>query len=246
MPRIILRVAVTLVLLTTLSLAGRAAPEALARVEIFQARNHEFEGLRFLSGATVLNAAGIGPEASIWDDFEPWVERLEDHPLVVDARVRRRFPNTLVVTVQERAPVGLVPNPTLEPVDREGRFLPLDPSRFPLDYPVLRPGRLSGEDELSQVQVRELAAAAEIMRQEGEFWSGISEVAPGDHGDLVVRWGSPEVVFRLTTPVEPRRIRAGMAALQHARDRTQGQTPRSVDLRFSDRVFLDWGPGGPP
>lgn len=248
MSRIASRVALVLALVWALSLAADAAPQALARVPVFRARNHEFHGLRFLSAQSVLRTAGIGPDASLWDDPEEWEARLERHPLVERARVERRFPWTLVVRVQERSPVGLVPNPTLEPVDAEGRFLPLDPSRFPLDYPVLRPASIegAGKDELSAVAVRDLAAAAALLRSDAEFWSQVSAIEPGPHGELVVHWGSPEILFRLPPRVEPQRLREALAVLADARARGDGRAPMSVDLRFADYVFLDWGRGGKP
>lgn len=221
---------------------GPRVPEALARVDTFRATRHEFEGLRFLTGEAVLTAAGIDQEANIWEDPEPWEERLEQHPLILDAHVGRRFPGTLVISLTERTPVGLVPTPALEPVDREGAFLPLDPSRFPLDYPILRPQPVAGEEdgEASAVQRRELAAAAETMRQESDFWSQVSEIRPGPHGGFEVRWGRPEVLFRLKKPVELRRIRHGMAALEDARSRSGDRLPLKVDLRFEDLVVLGW------
>jgi len=51
--------------------------------------------------------------------------RLRAHPLIRAVEVSRRLPGTLVVEVEERVPVGLVPTPTLQPVDRDGHRLPL-------------------------------------------------------------------------------------------------------------------------
>ena len=245
MTKLLLRVAAAAVLLVLLTLVGREVPAALAKVSTFRATDHEFHGLRFLTDETVLRTAGIGPEANLWDDPSAWEQRLQAHPLVRTASVGRRFPNTLTITVEERTPVGLVPRPTLEPVDREGRALPLDPSRFPLDYPILRPGSVDGverEEEFSAVQLRELAAAAETIRQESDFWSGVSEVRPGPHGGFEVQWGADGalVLFRMAKPVELRRIREGMAALKDARERTEDRWPRSVDLRFANLVILGW------
>lgn len=241
MAKLLLRVGAAAFLLGLLTLVGREVPDALARVGTFRATAHEFHGLRFLTGETVLTAAGIGPEANLWEDPSPWEERLESHPLVRTASVGRRFPSTLTITVEERTPVGLVPRPILEPVDREGRPLPLDPSRFPLDYPILRPGPVEGDEGgTSAVQLRELAAAAEAIRQESEFWSGVSEVRPGPHGGFEVLWGRPTVLFRMAKPLELRRIREGMAALHDARDRAEGRWPLSVDLRFASLVILGW------
>jgi hypothetical protein len=237
----VIRVGAAAALVTLLALAGQRVPEALARVHTFDVTEHEFHGLRFLTEESVLRTAGIGPDANLWEDPASWERRLEAHPLVRRATVGRRFPSTLTITVEERSPVGLVPRPTLEPVDREGRALPLDPSRFPLDYPILRPGSMEGgHGEASTVQLRALAAAAETIRQESEFWSRVSEVRPGPHGGFEVLWGQPTVLFRLAGPVELRRIREGMAALQDARERRGDRWPRSVDLRFAHRVILGW------
>lgn len=248
MSRIAFRVALLLALGWTLSLAAARAPDALAKVPVFRARHHEFHGLRFLTSQTILRTAGIGPDASLWEDPHAWEERLERHPMVQDAHVRRRFPSTLVVTVEERSPVGLVPTPTLEPVDAEGRFLPLDPSRFPLDYPILRPGHIqgSGDDEMSHLKIRELAAAAALMRGDAEFWSQVSVIEVGPQGGLVVHRGQPEVLFRLPSTVEPHRLREAMVVLTDAVSRGGGRVPESVDLRFADYVFLDWGREGRP
>lgn len=246
--RLVVRVALVGALVWTLSLIGDFAPGLLAKVPVFRARNHEFHGLRFLNEEMVRTTAGIGPEASLWDDPTPWEEALERHPLVREAHVDRRFPSTLVVRVQERAPVGLVPTPTLAPVDAEGNLLPLDPARFPLDYPILRVATVSDEEgeTLSGIRLRKLAGAAAVLRADAEFWSAISEVAEGTHGELLVRRGSPEVVFLFPPQVEPHRIREGMAVLEDALARSQGRAPIRVDLRFEDNVFLDWGREGRP
>ncbi|MDT8340497.1 MAG: FtsQ-type POTRA domain-containing protein [Longimicrobiales bacterium] len=231
----------------SLVLVGEFAPEALAGISVFRVRTHEFHGLRFLDPGAVLRTAGIGPDASLWDDPGPWEERLARHPLVVRAEIRRRFPSTLVVSVEEREPVGLVPAPTLVAVDAGGQRLPLDPTRFPLDYPVLRPDgrRGEGSGEVSD-PVGRLARAAAVMRTDAEFWSEVSEVEYAPGGGMIIHRGDPEVLFLLSEDVEPRRLREGMAVLEDALQRSAGRRPKRVDLRFQEHVFLDWGRGGPP
>jgi hypothetical protein len=242
MSRIAFRVGLGIALVWVLALAAEVAPNALAKVPVFRARNHDFVGLRYLTPETVLRTAGIGPDASLWDDPTAWEARLERHPLVHRARVRRRFPVTLVVEVEERLPVGLVPTPTLEPVDAEGRYLPLDPSRFALDFPVLRPGPRADDDGApSPVEIRELAAAAAVMRSEPDFWSEISEIGRGPQGGIVVRRGQPEVVFHFPPRVELTRIREALAVLRDAERRGVHRPPHSVDLRFAGYVYPYWG-----
>jgi cell division protein FtsQ len=57
---------------------------------------------------------------------------------VESVTVTRRLPGTLVVRVLERQPVALVETPGgLRAVDERGRRLPLDPSKTPVDAPVV-------------------------------------------------------------------------------------------------------------
>lgn len=246
--RIVLRLGFLVVLVGVVSLVGRAVPDALARIPVFQAREYEFRGLRFLSDSSALETADFAPDASLWDDPTEWERRLEAHPLVDEARVSRRFPHTLVVEVKEREPVGLVPTPTLEPVDRDGRYLPVDPARVPLDYPILRPTTVDQVPESAPpaVRIRELADAAERLRADAEFHREISEIARGAHGEIVVRRGQPEVEFLLPPVVDVAMLRLALQALDEARVRGGGRTPFRVDLRFADKIFLDWGSGGLP
>ncbi|UCC26544.1 MAG: FtsQ-type POTRA domain-containing protein [Gemmatimonadales bacterium] len=242
MSRAFFRVGLAIALVWVVSVAVEVAPAALAKVPVFRVRDHDFVGLRYLTPETVLRTAGIGPDASVWDEATAWEERLERHPLVREARIRRRFPTTLVVEVDERIPVGLVPTPTLEPVDAEGRYLPLDPSRFPLDFPVLRPRpAVDGNVTPPHAEIRELAAAAAVMRTEPDFWSEISEIGHGPQGGIVVRRGQPEVVFHFPPKVDVTRVREALAVLRDAEYRGVRRPPESVDLRFAGYVYPYWG-----
>lgn len=246
--RMVLRVGVLVALVGGVYLAGQAVPEALARIPVFQAREFEFRGLRLLSDSSARAAAAFEPDASLWDDPSTWEERLEAHPLVVEARVSRRFPHTLVVEVEEREPVGLVPTPTLEPVDEDGRYLPVDPGRVPLDYPILRPTVVEQEVEgpPPAVRVRALADAASRLQASTEFWRDISEIAPGANGEIVVRWGHPQVTFLLPPVVDVAVLRQALQALEEAGSRGDGRVPTRIDLRWAGMIVVGWGEEGLP
>lgn len=248
MSRPLFRIGLAVALVATLVTALEQAPELLARVPIFEAKDHEFHGLTYLTEEAVLRTAGIGPDANLWEDPAVWEERLERHPLVAVAQVERRFPGTLVIRVEERRPVGLVPTPVLAPVDAEGRYLPLDPSRFPLDYPILRPARggVFGEGKPASIHVRPLARAAAALRSDPEFWTDVSEIRIDHHGAVEVRWGQPEIVFQFPPQVESRRIRVGMAAVADAQRRAGDRRLLRVDQRFGDHVTLEWDREGAP
>ena len=222
-----------LAVLLALVAAGGRVREALMGMEAFRVTDVELEGGLHLTRDEAAAAAAVPPGASVWDDPTPWEERLRAHPLVRAARVRKRLPGTLVLVVEEREPVGLLPTPTLEPVDGEGRILPLDPAADALDLPLVRvdltdPGRL-------RILAGELAR---LGRVDPAFLGGVSEVAADERGDVVASWGVPMVTFRFRPRTPPRRLKEGLRALAHATDRKGGGAPRAVDLRWADQVVV--------
>lgn len=207
----------------------------IARSEVFRVAELELEGERYLTLQEAAAAADVPKEASVWDDPVEWEARLSAHPLVRSARVRRRIPGTLVFVVEEREPVGLVPTPTLEAVDAEGRILPIDPSEHGLDLPLLQvPPKSKDADKTRAV----LAAEADrLVRVDPEFAGRLSELARDERGDLVARWGDPVVTFRFTPSVDARKLREGMLVFFDAAAES-GEPPATVDLRFDEQVVV--------
>jgi hypothetical protein len=208
-------------------------PEALRGMETFRVVEIEMEGTRHLGRDAAVAAAGIPQGASVWDDLSPWSTALAGHPLVRAVKIQRRLPSTLVLVVEERDPVALLPTPTLEPVDEEGHLLPLDPALHPLDLPLLR---VEASDTLA---VRLLAAElARLGRVEPAFLGEVSEAEVDERGDLVARWGGAPVTFRFRKDVPPVRLRDGVRAMEDAARRQEGEPPASVDLRWADQVVV--------
>jgi cell division septal protein FtsQ len=212
-----------------LAWAAPRVPGWLAEVGWLRVRRVAVEGVRYLSAEEVERAAGVPAEANLWEDTAPVAARVRSHPLVRDAHVRRKLPGTLVVQVDEREPIALVPTPTLEPIDREGRLLPIDPARHALDLPVLRPGPVP--------DVRATREAARLAELDPEFWSAVSVVTAEGAGDLTLEWGDPPLRIRLRTPVEPVRLREARAVLADLTERS-GRRPAMLDLRFADQVVV--------
>lgn len=250
------RVGGALVLAGLLVVLGLVTPRALRAIgdaELFRVSRVELEGGRFLTLEQAATAAAIPAEASVWDDRSPWVAGLERHPLVKSARVRRRLPSTLVLVVEEREPVGLVPTPTLAPVDEEGNLLPLDPSRQALDLPLLGVAApatrapASAADSAAAAEATRAARAAlaaetaRLGRIDPEFAARISELSADEQGGLIARWGEPAVAFRFRPRVPARRLREGVLALEDAMRTLDGTSPQSIDLRFAEQVVVRRG-----
>jgi cell division protein FtsQ len=114
------------------------AAKRLAAHPYFALAPIQVDGNRWLTRAEVLAQAEVADGHSVWG-AAPHVlrARLLRHPRIQQATVRREFPNSLRITVQERRPAAIVRLDTLNYVDRHGHVLgPLrdDDSR---DFPLI-------------------------------------------------------------------------------------------------------------
>ena len=114
------------------------APHVLRRLSFFRVRRVEILGTRYTSPSELLDRLKVDTTRSVWDPLDPLAARVRTHAQVESVTVTRRLPGTLIVQVKERHPVALVNAPGgLRAVDERGRRLPLDPSRTPVDAPVV-------------------------------------------------------------------------------------------------------------
>ena len=218
------------------ALAADWLPDALAELEFFRARDYRVAGTRLLEEQQVLAAAAISPLASVFDDLTSIELRLERHPLIRRAHVTAELPRTLVITIEERIPVGFVAGPVLEPVDRDGQVLPLDPVEHRLDLPVLI--RAGGRGALSPTQLRVLAMEVDrLAADDPTFLAAVSEIAIDERGDATAAV-SGDLLLRFRPPLSNRRLRDGLDVLEDAVLRHPEKTAAVLDLRFEDQVVV--------
>ena len=131
----VLGVLLLLGLLMAAAWGTRAGARSMA---FFRVSAVEVKGTQYLRPEEIVATLAVDTLASLWDDIEPLRRRIANHPQVASVAISRRMPGTLVVTVEENLPVALVPTPKgLLPYDSLGKQLPIDPSRQPLDLPVV-------------------------------------------------------------------------------------------------------------
>jgi len=226
-------------LAVALAAVASRVPEALAKVEAFRITEIRMEGNRFLTQAEAEKSLAVPPLASVWDDLEAWEDRLRAHPLVKDAEISRRFPGTLVLNVVENTPVALAPNPTLEPVDASGRFLPVDPAVHRLDLPLINVGG-RGRVEMPSAAERRLVAGeiARMSQGDPEFLARISEVALDPRGELRAEIFDPPMTLLFRPNLPSRRIQEGLRVLGDALIRFEGAEIAELDLRYEDQVVV--------
>lgn len=227
-----------------LVLAIPVVMEAVSRAELFRVVDVSVEGARYLTPEEIVGATAVPPGASVWDDPADMEARLRAHPMVSDAHVRRKLPGTLVLQVEERAPVGLVPMPALTPVDGRGKPLPLDPAGRLVDLPLVQPGRghASGGAELTAAQLETLTSElARLGELDPAVLAAVSEVALDAWGDVLLHLGEPRVTLRYRPPLLPGSLSDALLVLGDALERNPDRTPVSVDLRFADQVVVRYG-----
>lgn len=198
---------------------GRAA---LSRLAFFRVRRVEIVGARYLAPSDVLKRLAVDTSESVWMALPPLARRVEKDPLVASATVERRLPGTLVVTVVEKVPVALVPaRGGFRAHDRTGAALPLEPSRVPVDLPVL-----------AAPDTALLRLLGEVRDSAPEVYARLSEVR---------RVGRQELLLRLTTvPVRAMAdVRAGRLAdiipVEQDLARRRARVVE-LDLRYREQV----------
>ena len=216
------RLAQALALLAVVSVPwwGRAG---LRRLDYFRVRAVEVSGARYLEPAEIVRALDVDTLRSIWDELAPLERRVLGHPGVRAASVERGLPGTLRVHVEERRPVAFVPAPAgMRVMDDEGRELPIDPTRRPVDVPVA-----------PDADTATLRLLGELRDRAPAFYQQVSEVRRGGRDEVLFRL--PELVVRARSTVEAGRL----ADIRFVAADLAGRNLRAaeLDLRFRDQVI---------
>jgi cell division septal protein FtsQ len=227
-----------------------AAPRGLRRMNAFHVQHVEVSGTRYLSADEVLTASGIVPTSSLFDDFERWRTTLRRHPMIVDVRVSRRLPATVVLEVTETTPLAFARLATLRAVDARGRLLTADPALLPLDLPVLGGApQVAGDRLTDEPSLGSLRALAALAVHEPALFALASEIVPLDDGVRVLL--SEPAGAELLLPFAPdaerlHHLRLALADVASPRDSAQSDLPRlrRIDARYREQIVVSLNPGG--
>jgi hypothetical protein len=186
---------------------------------------------------------GVSGESSLWDASPGRVrERLEAHPYIAHAAVRREFPGRLEVVVRERQPQAIALLDDLYYVDRAGAvFGPLRPQDS-RDYPLIT-GIAADASEGARTWA--LRRALRLLRRcDREPCVALSEVHLDDGRGMVLYPAAPRVPIVLGWGSWAEKLeRAGrvLHAWHGAAERLA-----SVDVRFRNQVVLTLHPAPAP
>lgn len=208
-----------------------AAPRLLGSLDYFHVQTVQLQGARFLTPTAVIAALGADTSASVFDDPDRFVRKVESIPLVARASVRRRLPGTLVITIVERMPVALIPTPDgFRGVDSAGTRLPIDPALAVFDAPVVLPP-LAARDSVADRQLFNLLGR--LRSQDADLFKVIEEARRISATEWQLRTSRQRV--RVTPEVTPARLADIFPVEQDlARRRIRAV---ELDLRFRNLVI---------
>ena len=219
------RIAVAALLAAGLLATPLWGPRALSRLDFFRVRKVEVLGLRYTPPGEVLDRLRVDTTRSVWDPLDPLIVRVAAHPQVERVVVTRRLPGTLVVDVTERRPVALASvGATLRAVDERGVTLPLDPSRTPVDAPIV------------SAAPRETAVyhlLGSMQREAPRLYARVSSVRSTGGGELLIHFA--DLPVRAMTSVTLARL-GDIEPVERDLARRQLRAAE-LDLRFRDQVI---------
>jgi len=199
------------------------APLGLKRLAFFRVRNVEIVGARYLPARDILNRLRVDTLASVWDPTAPLERRVATHPQVRSVEIERKLPGTLVVHVDERLPVALVPSPRgFRAFDERGVALPIDLAKTPIDAPILI------ERDTSALRL-----LAELKTSAPSLYDHVSDVRPLSDEELLIAFDS--LTVRAMKSVRAERL----SEIQPVRDDLARRQLKVVelDLRYRDQVI---------
>jgi cell division protein FtsQ len=195
----------------------------LARLDFFRLRHVEVRGAAYVEAEDLVARLRVDTTRSVWEDPAKLRRRILEHPQVRDVKVRRRLPSTLLLIVEEWLPVGLVPTRRgLQPYDSAGRALPIDPSRTPLDLPVVQ-----------SADPRLLAALGRIAIANPAFYARINSLQRDGRDAMMIQLDSIRV--RAALGVSASRL-ADIFPVESDLAR-RGASLAELDLRYRDQVI---------
>jgi len=199
------------------------SPMLARQMRFFRVRQIEIEGARYLEPARIAEALALEADQNLFDPVGEAARRVEAVPGIVRARVSRRVPGTLRVTVVEREPVAMAPGREgLVPLDCDGARLPYDPVQSGLAVPIA--------ERADSVLLRALCV---VRAGDAALYADVQAVRAGGGGSVMLELDGQRV--RLSATPSTRDVAAVALVRQHLE--TTGQVFTELDARYRGLVY---------
>ena len=195
---------------------------AMTYTPLFRARPIEGEGNTALSAANVRTLAGVDGTTNVFHVQEGPIESaLEDSPWIADASVRTELPDTIVLVVTERRPVGVIAAMgDTSVLASDGTLLP--PSGSTSNLPTIHAGLGAPSQEQRAAAASLLSALAPVVARQ------VTDLLVGQDGALVLTLRSGTTVTAGHAGGEGEKAEALRGVLRWAL--TEGVELMSVDV----------------
>ena len=198
-------------------------PLFLGRLAYFRVRKIEVVGARFLPIGDILTLLHVDTLASVWAPTAPLERRVASHPQVRTVEIERKLPGTLVVHVDERLPVALVPSSRgFRAFDERGVALPIDLAKTPVDAPILAERDTSALRLLGDIRIEAPA-----------LYDRVSDIRPQAGDELLIEFDSLTIRAMKSVTVDR------LYEVQPVRDDLARRQLKvaGLDLRYRDQVI---------
>lgn len=183
---------------------------------------------------------GLSGTSIVLTDLESWRQKLLMSPWVADASIRRMFPGTLGVVIEERTPIGIGRiKGTLYLIDKTGTVIDeFGPNYADLDLPIVDGLSPKGE-ETQTVDEARAALAGRLMSElasRPKLAGQVSQIDVTDAHNAIVLLKGDTALLRVGEERFIERLQSYLDLMPALRERMPDID--YVDLRFDERVYV--------
>ena len=234
-PRRLARWVVLMALLGLLVVGIQNAYSSLAGSDFFRMEHIRVTGNTLLSVDDVVACSQLEVGNNLFGaDLDAATESLAEDPIIKKVLLVREPPETLVITIEEKRPVGLLNTPEgLMGLDDAGDVFPVPNAQ--LDLPIL-----SGVDlkqDSTGVWTKALAGfMTELHVRTPAFWREVSEIRTDNPHSATVYLVADDLALRMRFDNPEQQIRNFRAYTQASSG--LGADLAYIDLRYQDQVVV--------
>ena len=225
------------------------ASDMVSAAEALTVSRIDVKGTNRMSPGEVLALLeGLRGTSMVTANLESWRQRLLVSPWVADAAIRRVFPGTVSVVVEEREPLGIGRiGGSLYLIDQSGTIIDeFGPNYADFDLPIIDGLAAAPGDGAGLVDEGRAALAgralAELQRRP-DLAERISQIDVTDVRDAVVILKDDTALIRVGDERFAERVQSYLDLARRLKE----QVPEIdyVDLRFDDRIYVRPQGSGP-
>lgn len=223
-------------------MGGRQIGQIVRKQNFLRIEAIEVHGIERVDTATVIALSGITKGKSLLRiEKKQIINNMKKIPWVSEARVKRCFPATVVITIREREPIALIAIDNVYLTDEHGVLIDLPKQQY-FNLPVftgLRDSVVPGGNRvlIDSDKQRLSSFLTQVQKTQPEIAKRLAHASFDNNDNVRIGLEASSVTIALQTS----RISTGIAHLWqvlqsiHAEN---AQTPKSIDLRYSNMAYV--------